>query len=87
MTAKPENPPASEELYARINKLEDFIAREGYRRCDIAACNCGSWHGGHAMNRLREIREALQDADVNTNGVTLLDAIRNALTERAKPNG
>ena len=21
-----------------------FLEREGYRRCDIPACNCGSWH-------------------------------------------
>lgn len=21
-----------------------FLEREGYRRCDAPACNCGSWH-------------------------------------------
>lgn len=25
-------------------KAGAFLEREGYRRCDIAACNCGSWH-------------------------------------------
>ncbi|MCP4897850.1 MAG: DUF550 domain-containing protein [bacterium] len=25
-------------------KLLAFLEREGYRKCDIAACNCGSWH-------------------------------------------
>lgn len=24
--------------------LRDFILREGYRECDTAACNCGSFH-------------------------------------------
>ena len=28
----------------RAKQAEEFIAREGYRRCDIPACNCGSWH-------------------------------------------
>ena len=28
----------------RQNKAEDFLTREGYRACDIPACNCGSWH-------------------------------------------
>lgn len=23
---------------------ERFLEREGYRRCDRPACNCGSWH-------------------------------------------
>lgn len=32
-----------------------FIEREGYRRCDIPACNCNSWHGGHANDRLESV--------------------------------
>lgn len=23
---------------------EDVLRRNGFRQCDIAACNCGSWH-------------------------------------------
>jgi len=41
------------------NRLEGFIEREGYRRCDIPACNCGSFHAGDAHARLREIYDAL----------------------------
>ena len=41
------------ELQAR----RDFMIRQGYRFCDIAACNCGSWHGGHADNRLRQMHD------------------------------
>lgn len=25
-------------------QLRAFLEREGYRRCDAPACNCGSWH-------------------------------------------
>ena len=32
----------------RQNKAEDFLMREGYRACDMPACNCGSWHKGKA---------------------------------------
>ena len=33
-----------QELKAEIDKLLCFISREGYQKCDIAACNCGSFH-------------------------------------------
>lgn len=49
----------TEEEANDLRKRADFMERRGYRRCDIAACNCGSWHGGHAEDRLREIYEAL----------------------------
>jgi hypothetical protein len=39
-----------------------FLERQGYRRCDIAACNCGKWHGGYANERLREISDTLAEA-------------------------
>ena len=29
-----------------------FIASRGYTPCSSAACNCGSFHGGHAEERL-----------------------------------
>lgn len=50
-------------------ELKDFLIRNGYRECDIAACNCGSWHGGHASDRLRELREVIGE-----NGKTLLQS-------------
>jgi hypothetical protein len=61
-----------------------YLQRHGYRRCDIPACNCGSWHGGHAMARLEEIRDELQEV-VSLNGITLLAGVRQLLainTER-----
>lgn len=33
----------------RLNKAWAFMAREGYRYCDIPACNCGSWHKAQPM--------------------------------------
>ena len=26
------------------DRLKEFLEREGYRRCDVPACNCGSFH-------------------------------------------
>jgi hypothetical protein len=71
------------DLAARVEELEDFIRRRGYRRCDIAACNCNSFHGGNAEDRLAEIREALQEADINTNGVTLIDSLKDLIARAA----
>lgn len=41
----------NERLRERVEKAEDFIRSRGYLRCDMAACNCGFWHGGHASRR------------------------------------
>lgn len=35
---------SKDEWVERAYKAEGFIRDLGYRRCDIAACNCGSWH-------------------------------------------
>lgn len=62
----------------RQRAAEDFISARGYRRCDIPACNCNSWHGGNAEDRLQEIRECLAENDVSMNGKTFVDAINEA---------
>lgn len=67
----------ADELRAR----RDFMVSRGYRFCDIMACNCNSWHQGHAENRLREIGDMLTDYGVSTNGIVLKDTIRNVLIE------
>ena len=56
---------ALEVVEARVRDAEDFIERRGYRKCDIPACNCPFWHGGHAEARLSEIGESLRDAGIN----------------------
>lgn len=69
----------------QTGNAEDFLARQGYRRCDISACNCGSWHGGHANQRLRELREAFeQDEHAVANGKNLLTLVCETLGERAR---
>lgn len=54
-----------------------FIRDAGYRPCDSPACNCGSWHGGHAMERLAEISDALPWA----NGPTVLERAQSVVME------
>lgn len=75
-----------EQLYEwrrRADIAEGVLASHGFVRCDIAACNCGSWHHRYGLaERFREIIEALEEADVNLNGVTVLAAIKKVLAER-----
>jgi hypothetical protein len=65
---------AREDATDELDKRRRFMESAGYRRCDIAACNCGSWHGGNAMARLMEIRDALGQERVN--GKTILSAVQ-----------
>lgn len=61
-------------LTAELKAAEDAMHMKGYQKsCDIQACNCGDqWnHGGNADERLRELRDEL-----DTNGVTILDAVK-----------
>jgi len=58
-------------------RAEDFIRSRGYRRCNIAACNCGSWHGGHAENRLHDICDAVRNEDVSN------EALREMIVPRS----
>lgn len=66
---------------SELKARRDFMIGEGYRFCHIDACNCNSWHGGHAERRLRDIHDMLSEMGVPLNGVVLIDAIRDlALT-------
>jgi hypothetical protein len=67
----------TDDIQQRLDKAEWVLNNSGFRRCDIPACNCGSWHqvGGFA-ERFREIREAVEDAGYSTNGRTLLDVVK-----------
>jgi len=38
--------------FDELDARRDFMRREGYRMCDIPACNCNSWHGrGSLLNK------------------------------------
>lgn len=65
---------------AERDEAVHYIARNGHRRCDIPACNCGSWHGWHASERLRELSDVLGD---RTQGVTILGAVEKLIEENA----
>lgn len=66
-----------EEYKSRMEIAEDVLERSGFRRCNIAACNCGSWHqvGGFKL-RFDEIKEVIEEAGYSTNGRVLLDAVK-----------
>jgi len=56
-------PSEQEELDARRH----FMNSEGYESCNIAACNCNSWHRrqSHYVNRLKEENEAKDEIIAN----------------------
>lgn len=70
-----------DELVDEVHRLRRFLELKGYRRCDIPACNCGSFHGGHANERLREIDEAL---GLRTQGKTILQAVQELVEEHER---
>jgi hypothetical protein len=53
------------------------LESRGYRRCNIAACNCNGWHGGNAERQLNEICDALDGC----NAVTILAAVKALIAE------
>src|ERR1700744_2874735 len=62
-------------LEAERSELTDVLNRGGFVRCDIAACNCGSWHARFGWReRFREFTDALEEHGAN------LDAGKTALT-------
>src|ERR1700735_4806734 len=64
----------------RAMKAEAFIWAQGFSPCNIAACNCGSWHGGHASERLDEIQKHLTERGFEWKG-TILATLEAALPE------
>ena len=79
-------------LVGRLEIAEDALRRAGFRRCDSMACNCNSWHQvGGFRARFDEIKEAVEEAGFETNGKTLLGAVKgiiaSALTAEAQRDG
>lgn len=67
-------------LKAERDRLAGLLETNGFRRCDIPACNCNSWHhvGGFAA-RFAEIKEATDDH--YRNGETLLARVQRIVAE------
>lgn len=62
-----------------VESLQDVLLRNGFVRCDIAACNCGSWHPRYGLQeRWNEVRDALTEAGYlgNYNGNLVLNGVR-----------
>lgn len=51
-------------------QAETLLSRHGFRRCDIAACNCGSWHTGPNLRAeaLQAEVEVLRGVDCMADG-------------------
>ena len=74
-----------EDPMIELERRQEFMGRQGYRPCTIPACNCNSWHGGHAGQRLDEVREAMEDAGMDMNGKTILEGVKELLGIRRNP--
>lgn len=76
-------------LRARVAELEaaeSALVRHGFRKCNIAACNCGSWHHvGGLAERFDEIASDLSDAGYplsNDNGHIARRALASLVASR-----
>ena len=69
-----------------VEELQDVLLRNGFVRCDIAACNCGSWHARFGLpERWDEVKAALAEAGYplcNENGHLVSKALKALIDER-----
>jgi hypothetical protein len=69
-----------------VEELRDVLIRQGFVRCDITACNCGSWHPRYGLaQRWEEVKSILADADhglTNSNGHLVSRALQELVNER-----
>lgn len=75
------------ELERENAALRDVLLRNGFVECDIAACNCGSWHARYGLpERWAEIKDMLADAGYplcNENGYLVRNALAKLFTDLA----
>ena len=68
------------------DELRDVLRRNGFVRCDIAACNCGGWHARYGLpERWDEVKDALAEAGhplCNKNGNLVRYALKDLIEER-----
>ena len=75
-------------MYGRetVEELQDVLIRNGFVRCDSAACNCGSWHARYGLpERWDEVKTALAEAGYplcNENGHLVIEALKALIDER-----
>ena len=72
----------------KVSDFQDVLLRNGFVRCDIAACNCGSWHARYGLpERWSEVKEMLEEAGhplCNENGHLVSKALGELIAERDK---
>jgi len=77
-----------DESLETAEELRDVLRRNGFVRCDIPACNCGSWHARYGLReRLDEVKDALADAGhplTNENGNLVSGALAALLADSAR---
>ena len=70
----------------QIAELTDTLQRHGFVRCDITACNCGSWHPRYGLQeRMDELKALVADAGhplSNGNGNLLRNAVSELIWDR-----
>jgi hypothetical protein len=75
-------------IESKVAELEDVLLRNGFARCDIAACNCGSWHHRYGLpERWQEVKDILSEFGQplsNENGHLVSRALRAALEEASR---
>lgn len=84
--ASPDNITALLDRLAEADEMRNVLIGNGFVKCDISACNCGSWHARFGLpERMREIQDALSDAGhplSNGNGNLAINALRQLVAER-----
>ena len=74
-------------LVEERNALTSTLRHEGFVECDIAACNCGSWHHRYGFpERWQELKDILADAGhalCNDNGHLMHKALAELVEENA----
>lgn len=69
-----------------VEDLRDVLRRNGFVKCDISACNCGSWHARYGLRqRIDEVTELLSEAGhplTNENGHLVRLALSELIAER-----
>ena len=75
-----------DEYHETVDDLRDVLLRNGFFRCDIDACNCGSWHARYGLpERYDEVKGMLAEAGhplCNENGNLVRNALKALIDER-----
>ena len=78
----------TDESQETADELRDVLHRNGFVRCYIAACNCGSWHARYGLpERMAQLCDMLANAGhppTNANGNLVSGALRELIARIAQ---